>query len=205
MKFHALRNSCQPRGTEKCPKKKAQHVPKKIEGRWGHDDEQVTPSSRGLERYAANHLPATRSKTGKVSGDVYARTQFRDRESERRRQRQPGFKALRSPAKRESKSSHVACPTPHMQRLARAYHAATAYLNPGHALVGFDLRPRHQLHNLNIGRHKIRQAGRVLLYCGATLSCRPIDPLAHRHLNAARGIAADGDVEEHNRERHGGC
>lgn len=128
-----------------------------------------------------------------------------ERESERRRQRQPGFKALRSPAKRESKSSHVARPTPHMQRLARAYHAATAYLNPGHALVGFDLRPSHQLHNLNIGRHKIQQAGRVLLYCGATLSCRPIDPLAHRHLNAARGIAADGDVEEHNRERHGGC
>lgn len=60
--------------------KKRNMCRKKIEGRWGHDDEQVTPSSRGLERCAANHLPITRSKTGKVSGDVYARTQFRDRE-----------------------------------------------------------------------------------------------------------------------------
>lgn len=53
------------------------------------------------------------------------------------------------------------------------------------------------------GRHKIHaRAGKTTKIVGIKKSRKPSYP--HRHFDAACVLATDGDVEEHDREGHGG-
>lgn len=84
------------------------------------------------------------------------------------------FEHFDPPKKRQGQKLARGTPTAHMQHLKRRTGAAIACFNLGPAPVGLDLRARHQLRNLNIGRHKIQRAGRAR---AAELLSSLFDPL----------------------------